>query len=172
MKSIRIREAKPDDAGAIAGVHVASWRTTYPGIVPDAYLAGIDVREREGRWRSILDSASQTFTLVAETEVGELVGFAGGGRERSGDKVYRGELQALYLLESYQRRGIGQQLFEAVTARLDEAGMVSMMVWVASENAPARRFYEKLGVELVCDQDIAIGGESLSEVAYGWRDVS
>ena len=104
MKSIRIREAKPDDAGAIAGVHVASWRTTYPGIVPDAYLAGIDVREREGRWRSILDSASQTFTLVAETEVGELVGFVGGGRERSGDKVYRGELQALYLLESYQRK--------------------------------------------------------------------
>lgn len=47
-----------------------------------------------------------------------------------------------------------------------------MLVWVLTENAPARHFYEKLGVELVCDQDIAIGGESLSEVAYGWRDVS
>ena len=108
VKSIRIREAKLDDAGAIARVHVASWRTTYTGLVTNAYLAGIDVREREGRWRSILDPASQTFTLVAETEEGELVGFAGDGPERTDDKVYRGELQALYLLESYQRRGIGQ----------------------------------------------------------------
>ena len=30
-----------------------------------------------------------------------------------------------------------------------------MLVWVLTENAQARRFYEKLGVELVCDQDIA-----------------
>jgi hypothetical protein len=39
---VSIRAATPDDAVAIAHVHVESWRTTYEGIVPGEYLAGLD----------------------------------------------------------------------------------------------------------------------------------
>ena len=38
-----IREATPEDARAIATVHVASWRTTYRGLLRDAYLDSLDL---------------------------------------------------------------------------------------------------------------------------------
>ena len=40
---IAIRRARPVDAAAIAAVHVAAWRSTYPGILPDAFLANLSV---------------------------------------------------------------------------------------------------------------------------------
>ncbi|HNI60392.1 MAG TPA: GNAT family N-acetyltransferase, partial [Pseudomonadota bacterium] len=35
-----VRPAGPDDAEAIARVHVETWRATYRGLVPDHYLLG------------------------------------------------------------------------------------------------------------------------------------
>ena len=160
------------DAAPIAGVHVESWRTTYPGIVPDEVLAGLDVADRETRWRGILDSAGDDFTYVAEIQEGVILGFAGGGPERSGDPLYRGELYAMYLLPEHQLRGIGRQLTAAVASRLLAEGMRSMLIWVLTENMAARRFYEALGGEYVREQQIEIGEASLTEVAYGWRDMS
>jgi hypothetical protein len=43
---VLIRRAEPRDAAGIAHVHVASWRTTYRGIVPDSYLDALDEPER------------------------------------------------------------------------------------------------------------------------------
>jgi hypothetical protein len=36
---ITIRRARLSDSVPIAAVHVAAWRSTYPGILPDGYLA-------------------------------------------------------------------------------------------------------------------------------------
>jgi HAD superfamily hydrolase (TIGR01509 family) len=40
-RQVRVREATPADAGAIARVHIESWRSTYRGIVPDEYLESL-----------------------------------------------------------------------------------------------------------------------------------
>ncbi len=40
---IGIRRGRPGDAVGIAAVHVAAWRSAYPGILPDPYLAGLSV---------------------------------------------------------------------------------------------------------------------------------
>jgi hypothetical protein len=44
-----------------------------------------------------------------------------------------------------------------------------MIVWVRRDNAPARRFYERLGGTYVRSQPITIGAATLEEVSYGWR---
>lgn len=44
-----------------------------------------------------------------------------------------------------------------------------MMVWVLAENS-SRRFYEALGAKYATEKVIDLGGKSLVEVAYGWRD--
>ena len=49
-----IRRARADDAAGIAQVHVASWRSTYPGMVPDSYLLGLSTDAYTERWRAIL----------------------------------------------------------------------------------------------------------------------
>lgn len=48
-----IRSALPEDARAIAEVHVSSWRTTYRGLLPESVLAAQSVEQRESGWRQI-----------------------------------------------------------------------------------------------------------------------
>ena len=154
---VRIRPADPSDAGAMARVHVDTWRSTYGGIVPAKHLASLSCRDRESKWFDILTTASpNTSNFVAETESGDVVGFADGGPEREGNQTYRGELYAVYVLERYQRRGVGHRLVSAVAQRLISDGMYSMLVWVLQGNGPACRFYESLGGQRVGRQTIAI----------------
>ena len=95
--------------------------------------------------------------FVAETENGDIVGFANAGPEREGDRIYRGELYAIYILEEYQRIGLGRRLFSSVTRRLLADGFNSMLLWVLEDNRPAIRFYESLGGEQVDRQSPSVG---------------
>ena len=45
-----IRPATPADGEAIAKVHVESWRTTCPGIVPQAHLDDLSWEARAPAW--------------------------------------------------------------------------------------------------------------------------
>ncbi|HEX4147086.1 MAG TPA: GNAT family N-acetyltransferase [Pirellulales bacterium] len=165
-----IRPATIDDAAAIAHVHVESWRTTFRHILPADYLAGLSKDERKERWVTTLGNlASPGFTLVAQSE-GEIVAFASGGPERKGDPDYAGELYAIYLLEPFQRQGIGTRLFRTVTMRLLERGLSSMKIWALKDN-PARGFYERRGGVLVEEGPIKIGELDMRQVAYGWRQL-
>lgn len=168
---MNIRRATIEDASAIAAVHVASWRSTYRGIVPVEYLASLNALEREAMWREQLArDPSGHCVLVAVDDVGAIVGFAAGGRERTGDAEYDGELFALYLLEQSQRQGVGRLLVHQVVQALVEQGRRAMLVWALGDN-PARRFYERLGGQLSRERTISIGGKDLREVGYGWHDL-
>ena len=166
-----IREASPIDAAAIARVHVDSWRTTYAGIVPADYLASLSYARREQFWCDILSTPIPAGCVyVAAQDTGEVIGFASGGPERSGDALYRGELYAIYLLAPYQRQGLGRRLTLAVVQRLLQRGLPSMLVWVLAAN-PGRAFYAALGGQPVYEKEVTIGTVPLLEVAYGWPDL-
>ena len=165
-----IRKAQAEDAPGIARVHVESWRTTYAGMVPGEFLAGLSYEGRQMMWDSVLAVPErQRLVFVAETPERQVVGFASAGSERAGDGVYQGEIYALYLLQSYQRQGIGRQLFRAAASGLRQAGMASWLVWVLTGN-PARKFYEAMGGQYLYEKEIEIGGKGLVEAAYGWKD--
>jgi GNAT superfamily N-acetyltransferase len=167
-----VREARPQDARGIARVHIDSWRTTYRGVVPADYLDRLSVDDRARRWRqNLAQPGDKQCVFVAEDDRGEIVGFASGGPERSGDPVYAGELYAIYLLQERQRQGIGRRLTRAVAERLSQYGMGSMLLWVLAAN-PSRRFYEAIGGQQLRTETIAIGGVTLDEVAYGWTDTT
>ena len=170
---IQTRAAVPEDAASTARVHVDSWRSTYAGIVPAEYLAGLSYRNRESLWKELLtaDRPGMSY-FVAETEGGNIVGFASAGPEREDDRVYWGELYAIYILEEYQRLGLGHRIFLRVTRRLLADGYNSMLLWVLEDNRHACRFYESLGGEKVSRKTITIGGADLVEVSYGWSDIT
>ena len=166
-----IREATIDDAAAIARVHVDSWRTTYAGIVPEEYLAGILYDDREQNWRErLLDPTGSEVTFVAQNDDCGVIGFATGGPERTGNRTYRSEIYAIYLLAQFQRQGIGRRLALALAKWLLQLGHESLVIWVLAAN-PSRAFYEALGGEAVDEGLIEIGGAKLVEVAYGWKDL-
>jgi ribosomal protein S18 acetylase RimI-like enzyme len=164
-----VRPAHPDDAAAIAHVHVASWRTTYRDLLPAEFLASLTESGYTERWRRVIGEGSSR-VYVAE-EAGEVVGFASCGRERAGETGFAGELYAIYILDSAQRRGHGRELVRAAVGGLREMGLKDMIIWVLRENRPARRFYERLGGVYVRSQPITIGSATLEEISYGWRSL-
>jgi ribosomal protein S18 acetylase RimI-like enzyme len=167
---MQIREATMADVAGIARVHVESWRTTYKGLLPDDYLANLTYERCEPLWREILSKPNgQSLVYVAEETAQTIVGFASGGPERSGDPVYTGEVYAIYLLEGWQRRGIGRQLTVTLVRRLIQRGLTSLLIWVMADN-PSRRFYEALGGQPVRDRRQMTGGVEVTDVAYGWLD--
>ena len=166
-----IRKAQPQDAHAIAKVHVDSWRTTYAGIVASEFLASLSYEQHEVRWRNRLASSdTQSFLFVAETSDREVVGFASAGPERGGDDTYQGEIYAFYLLQRHQRQGIGRRLFEASARELQQHNMTALLIWVLEAN-PALKFYEALGGQYLHAKEIEIGNQRLVEMAYGWKDM-
>ena len=170
--TIQIRQATPADASAIARVHVDSWRSSYADVVPQEILSGLSYDERKGLWDSILNSArADRHCYVADAPTAGVVGFAHGGVVSKNSPAFDGEIYAIYLLEEFQRMGLGRRLFISVAERLLEDGMSSFLLWVFEENHSARRFYESLGGEVVRSQEINIGGVNLVEVAYGWSDI-
>ncbi len=84
---------------------------------------------------------------------------------------YRGELYAIYLLKQAQGQGAGRKLFNVTVCEFVRRGCNSMMLWVLKDNTPARKFYEAMGGHVMCEKPIEIGGETLIEVAYGWKDL-
>ena len=146
MRTRRIRDATPEDARAIAEVHVASWRAAYRGLLPDDYLERLSVDEREVQRREHLDDPSGEWgTLVAE-EDGHVVGFATYGPSRDEDAPPgTGEVPAIYLDPALVGTGIGRDLFAEATAGLRHAGYGRATLWVLEGNERARRFYEKAG---------------------------
>ena len=166
-----VREATHDDIPTIAKVHVDTWRTTYRGILPDKHLANLSYERQASGWYPILneDPEDGYFTYVAEEESGEIIGFASGGGERTGDPVYKGEVMAIYILQNQQGKGIGRCLVQAVANKLHLSGINSMLAWVLADN-PACQFYAALGGKPVYEKEIEIGGKPLIEVAYSWME--
>jgi L-amino acid N-acyltransferase YncA len=159
-----IRAATAGDAIAIAHVHVESWRTTYSGIVPDEYLAGLDETLRVQLWSEWLNG--ETTVLVAE-HAGRVVGFAHAGKIREPLETCDAELYSLYLLREAQRHGTGSALLREMAAELNGRGFKSMAVWVLERNL-SRSFYERFGGRVAASRVIEIGGAKMMEVAYWW----
>jgi L-amino acid N-acyltransferase YncA len=166
---LNVREARPEDARAIAEVHLASWKTTYPGIIPQDYIDGLRVENGMAQWKARLKSRSST-VLVAEDEAG-IFGFAAGGTPVHPVDGYDAELGAIYLLATHQRQGAGQELVRRLAQELRAQGFASLLVWALRENG-ACDFYEALGGTLVAEKSIEIGGKLLPEVAFGWRELA
>ncbi len=171
-----VRPPRIEDAPQIARVHVDSWRSTYPRIVPEDILAATSYEDFEARWRSWLGGEfgmyGTLYAYVAELPTGEIVGFASGGprQEESHHPEYESELYTAYLLREHQRRGLGRRLLGAVAGGLLADGKRSMLTWVLAES-PSRSLYEAAGGKLLGGQNIGIGGVTLKEVAYGWDDI-
>ncbi len=166
--SYTIREAVAEDSEAIAHVHVESWKTTYAGIIPDAFLASLNRDERAERWRSAFATGNFRIFIVEEAAV--VLGFASGGKLRGELQSYDAELYAIYLLREHQGSGLGRALVLALVDALRSEGLKSMVVKVLEKN-PAALFYQHLGAQLVARESIEIGGARLEELILGWRDL-
>src|SRR6204780_3076727 len=88
---IAIRKARPADAVAIAAVHVAAWRNTYPGILPDSYLAKLSVSRQAVYYDHAIRSGTGVMVAIASGidvapgSAARIIGFTTAGRARRGE---------------------------------------------------------------------------------------
>ena len=147
MQTGIVRAAVPGDAPAMAALHVRAWRAAYAGILPDAFLAGLRVEEREAMWRRSLTAPelapAERAIFVAE-EAGTLLGFAAAGHARGDDEFGMGELYAINVDPPAWGGDASGALLDAATAWLD-ARFAASILWVVDRNARARAFYEGAG---------------------------
>lgn len=169
MPDLSIRSASIVDAGAIARIHVDTWRTAYKDILPADFLERISYDRSTQWWTGVLSAPPPRSCLWVLESKGELIGFAFGGENRAQDLPFDGELQAIYVLQQHQGRGGGRLLFDAVRNSLRENGLRSMLLWVL-ENNPSRTFYERLGGVMAGEKPDVVGHTSVTLIAYGWSD--
>src|SRR3954452_8814411 len=106
---MRTREAAPEDSAGLARVQVDSYRTAYKDLLPDDYLAQFTYEEQEQDWRDLMASPTGDILLVAESDDGEILGYALGRLLAEGG-TYTGELVALHVRAPHQRQGVGTAL--------------------------------------------------------------
>ena len=146
-RGVAVRPARPEDAAAIAEVHVRTWQAAYEHVFGAERLATLDLEGRRRRWQERLDASEPHLRrLVAEDEDGRLVGFATAGASR--DTGGEGELYAIYVLPEAWGGGAGPALMRAALEALREEGFETATLWVLEDNPRARRFYEREGWSL------------------------
>lgn len=140
---ISIRPAGPEAADIVAALHAASWRTTYRGILSDAYLDGAVEAERAAFWRARLAGAAAPMVLIAR-EGDRPLGFIAFEAEK--DAEFGGLIDNFHVAAEAKGRGVGRALFDAVCGK--SAAMSpgrGLYLWVIDANREARAVYARLG---------------------------
>ncbi len=167
------RLARSSDVAAIAALHADSWRRSYRGMLPDAFLDGDVFADRAAVWRERFNNTDEqpvTLTIVAELN-GELAGFSHSIADE--DPKWGTLLDNLHVRHGTKRRGIGTRLVAETAAWLEERSPTSgFYLWVLENNAPAIRFYDSLGGELAGKGVSPEGGGSAPSLRYWWQELS
>jgi ribosomal protein S18 acetylase RimI-like enzyme len=170
---IIIRQAKPNDAPAIAIVNIASWHSTYRGLVADEVLDGMEFEQYRAKWENILahQEKGNGFCFAAENESGEMIGYSCGGKNRHDKFTFDGELFAIYLLREYQGKGIGKKLFLTSIEEFRKQNISSFLLFVLSSNTGSRKFYESFKPDFTANEMITIDNGQYCDICYGWSDI-
>ena len=139
-----ISYATAQDARAIAELHVASWRAGYRDLLPEPYLAALDVAELEARFRQATEDRMHDVLLARRN--GALQGWLHCGPARDPDvPTTEGEIIALYVAPAAWSSGVGQSLWLRAKDILIQRGYMTCILWVFAQDERAIRFYRSAG---------------------------
>ena len=161
---------------AIAAVHVAAWRSAYPGILPDSYLARMSVTRQAisyeraiARGVTVIVAANDVPPAAGPASLPRIVGFATGAP--NAHTLGDGEIETLYVLDDWRDQGVGRGLVAAVGQGLAQAGCLSAYCWVLREN-PSRWFYQHIGGRAAAAATVRVAGLEIPQSAFVWNPIS
>jgi GNAT superfamily N-acetyltransferase len=142
-----LRPAQPEDALAVARVHVRSWQAAYRNILPDDYLDQLRPEDRAAKYDLATRDPLEPRTIVAVEEgmTPAIRGFATTMPVTDSEMPGYGELCALYVDPQRWGKGLGVALVSAARAQMWEHGFRNAILWVLTGNVRAERFYQNDG---------------------------
>ena len=167
----RVRPARPQDVGALAHIHVASWHHAYQGILAPHNLALTNLSRSLGRFRGYFWRGGQRASLLHVVEGDDgVVGYVNSGVTSSREIGGRGEVFELYLHPDAHGQGAGRKLLSVGLWALSGHRLMPAIVWVLADNHHARRFYESMHGREIATGKVVVGDQLLDKVAYAWVD--
>jgi ribosomal protein S18 acetylase RimI-like enzyme len=162
---INYRRPTPDEATAMARLHVQCWREAYTAIVPEGVSSRFDVAPMILRWQEHLSKNDRFIHAVYDGV--EPVAFINQGSavEKIHDKM-DGHIAALYVAQSHYRRGLGRKLMALSAADWLGKGGHSITLGVLAANSRARAFYESMGGRLIKTSIYDWHGHKLEDAIY------
>lgn len=157
--SFKIRRAAATDVPALAALHVTTFNETHGA------KNAPTVETRQWQWhKAFQETDNSWFCLVVENN-GSLIGFAKGAPNHHSDHAaYAGELNKIYLLQQYQKIGLGRQLVCSVANEFIQRNITSMLLF-GDARSPSNGFYERMNAEKLFAKNGDFHG------GYGWRDL-
>ena len=141
---VRLRDALPADAAAMADLNVRAWRAAFAGLVPEALLAGQRTEPRVRYWQEHLPSRPPERTWVAERD-GRVVGLTHLGPSRNPDAPDAAELYGMYVEPEAVGTGAGRALMEAAMEWFRSGPWAEAILWTLPGDHRAARFYRAWG---------------------------
>jgi ribosomal protein S18 acetylase RimI-like enzyme len=191
---IEIRPASAADEPAITQIRQETWLTAYAQIIDPVIIERVTApRGRASAAppsdRTSLVAEAPPAAAIADARV--IVGYASYGPERSvasaasvgsgasggsgakpgaltpaGLAGETGELYTLYVVPAHWSTGVGRALTDAALHGLRTAGYRRVVLWTLTENARARRFYDKAGFVPDGATNILAGLGRVEELRY------
>jgi ribosomal protein S18 acetylase RimI-like enzyme len=195
---IEIRPASAADEPAVTQIPQETWLTAYAQIIDPVIIERVTApRGRASAAppsdRTSLVAEAPPAAAIADARV--IVGYASYGPERSvasaasvgsggsggsgakpgaltpaGLAGETGELYTLYVAPAHWSTGAGRALTDAALDGLRAAGYRRVVLWTLTENARARRFYDKAGFAPDGATNILAGLGRVEELRYA-RDL-
>ena len=165
MKNILIRNVIEKDIPNVADIQVNGWKRAYKGIIDDAILNAMN---KEEKIESFKMNYQKNGFIVAELE-NKVVGFCRyiDNNEFTPDmQDIDCEITALYVKPNLKYNGIGTKLFQFVTNEFKSKNKTTMILWCLKDNEPSKKFYTKMGGEIIKEREIEIGEKSYCEVGF------
>lgn len=151
------REARPDDAAAIAAMFAVSFRDTFGALYQPADLASFLAGNDSTAFRAELNDPQFDFQLAEDRRA--LAGYIKLGPCSLPIEPYPAslELRQLYVLKDWHGSGVAVQLFDWAIERARARGARHLQLSVYVDNHRARRFYERRGFAVVGSFDFMVG---------------
>ena len=160
IDSFTFRDATENDIPDLGKLHALTWAQTYNARNPNFEL-------RQYQWHKTFkeENDGSWFCILVVDKNNKLVGFAKGiiSKNESSPEQH-GDLNKIYLLNDYQRLGLGKKLFAHVLERFLSKGVNDMTLFGVQQN-PSCAFHEAMGGEKLYSEKGTFDG------CYIWRDL-
>jgi len=160
-----VRRATAVDAGVVAALQIQVWQQAFADLLP-AQVVLTDPLQHAATWEVRL---RQGGPVVVAFEGDEPVGFAAVSGELDGRNLLApiGEIEVLYVVPRWGRRGHGGRLLATAAGELRRLGATSARWWIPETDRATTAFLHAAG--WAADgvrRELDTGGDPIFEVRY------
>lgn len=164
-----IRFAQLKDVEELADIVLKTWKDTYLGIIDEKFLEEDRSEKIENLTNRINNFEAKILICMIEDRI---VGYADYGTYSDEDinMPNLAEVNAIYILKKYHRKGIGRKFIKFIVDDLIQEKYESLAIW-GLKNNPCTDFYKKIGGEATYSRNFEIGNQTLLEIGYLYTDL-